>query len=80
MKTLNDVVVERLLKFMAEQNLTQYKLAEISGVPYPTIKSIMQRKTKGISLKTIILLSSALGITPSEFINDDAFLACNLDL
>ncbi len=38
MKTLNDVVVERLLKFMAEQNLTQYKLAEISGVPYPTIK------------------------------------------
>ena len=37
MKTLNDVVVERLLKFMAEQNLTQYKLAEISGVPYPTI-------------------------------------------
>ena len=40
----------------------------------------MQRKTKGISLKTIILLPSALGITPSEFINDDAFLACNLDL
>ena len=79
MKTLNDVVVERLCKFMGEQDLTQYKLSQLSGVPFPTIKSIMQRRTKGISLKTIILLSYGLNITPREFI-DDSFIACNLDL
>ena len=54
MKNLNDVVVERLCKYMGEKDLTQYKLAQLSGVPFPTIKSIMQRRTKGISLKTII--------------------------
>lgn len=80
MKTLNDVVVERLLKYMDERNLTQYKLAQISGVPFPTIKSIMQRRTKGISLKTIILIANGLGITPAEFINDESFFAENLDL
>ncbi len=79
-KTLNDAVVERLCKYMGERNLTQYKLSQLSGVPFPTIKSIMQKRTRGISLKTIIMLSSGLNISPSEFINDKMFLAENLDL
>ena len=80
MKTINDVVVERLNFYLSKQNLTQYKLAQLSGVPFATIKSIMQRKTKGISLKTIIMLADGLGITPAEFINDSSFLAQNLEL
>lgn len=80
MKTLNEVVVEKLLKYMGEKDLTQYKLAQLSGLPFATVKSIMQRRTKGIDLKTIILLSHGLGIKPAEFINDDRFLAENLDL
>lgn len=80
MKSINDVVVERLCKFMGERNLTQYKLAQLSGIPFPTIKSIMQRRTKGITLKTIIMLANGLDITPSEFINDESFLAENLEL
>lgn len=80
MKTLNDAVVERLYKYMGEKNLTQYKLAQLSGIPFPTIKSIMQRRTNGISLKTIILLADGLGIFPAEFIDDESFLAKNLDL
>ena len=80
MKTLNDAVVERLYKYMGEKNLTQYKLAQLSGIPFPTIKSIMQRRTNGISLKTIILLADGLGISPAELIDDESFLAKNLDL
>lgn len=80
MKSLNDVLVERILKYMGERNLTQYKLSQLSCVPFPTIKSIMQKRTKGVTLKTIIMLADGLGIHPSEFINDDAFLAENLDL
>ncbi len=80
MKTINDAIVERLCKFMGERNLTQYKLSQLSGIPFPTIKSIMQRRTKGITLKTIIMLSDGLGIKPSEFIDDPAFLADNLKL
>ena len=79
MKTLNDVIVERLYKFMKD-DMTQYKLAQQSGIPFATIKSIMQRRTKGISLKTVILLANGLNITPSEFIDDQSFWAENLDL
>ena len=80
MKTLNDVVVEKLLFYMGKKDLTQYKLAQLSGVPFPTIKSIMQRRTKGISLKTIILLANGLGVPLSEFIDEENFAVSNLNL
>lgn len=80
MNTINDAVVDRLCTLMNEQNLTQYKLSQLSGIPFPTIKSIMQRRTKNISLKTIIMLAGGLKMTPSEFINVKSFLAENLDL
>ncbi len=80
MKTINDAVIERLYKYMNEQNLTQYKLAQLSNLPFATVKSIMQRRTSGISLKTIILLSEGLGVTPSEFLNDPSFSSEVLDL
>lgn len=80
MKTINDAVVERLLYFMGKQDLTQYKLAQLSGLSFSTIKTILQKKTNDINLRSIILLASGLGITPAEFINTDAFLAENLDI
>lgn len=80
MKNISDVVVERLCKFMGQRNLTQYKLAQLSGIPFATIKSIMQRRTKGITLKTIIMLADGLQISPSEFIDDSSFYAENLNL
>ncbi len=80
MKTVSEAVIERLFVYMERQNLTQYKLAQRSNIPFPTIKSIMQRRTTGISLKTVIMLANGLGVTPSEFIDDPAFLAENLDL
>ncbi len=72
-KTINDVVVDRINKYLGERNLTQYKLAQLSNIPFPTIKSIMQKRTRGISLKTIIMLSDGLGITVSEFLSDSSF-------
>ena len=80
MKSLNEAVVERLCHYMNENNLTQYKLAQLSGVPFPTIKSIMQRRTKDINLRTLILLSNGLGVTVEQFLSGDSFKIENLDI
>ncbi len=80
MNTINIAVIDRLLHYMGERNLTQYKLAQISGLPFATVKSIMQRRCNGISLRTLILLCSGLGITVSEFLDDASFLPENLIL
>lgn len=79
-KSINEAVIDRMLKYMGERNITQYRLAQLSNLPLSTVKSIMQRRTKGIELKTMIMLATGLGITPSEFINDPMFLAENLNL
>ena len=79
MKTINDIVVEKLCKLMEEKNLTQYKLAMLSELPFPTVKSIMQKRTKNITLKTIILLSKGLQVSPCEFVNDK-LLSDDIDL
>lgn len=73
MKTINDAVVDRLCYYLEERKITQYKLAILSGIPFATIKSIMQRRTKNITLKTIILLAGGLGISVKEFLDDDSF-------
>lgn len=78
-KTIVDVVAEKLNRLMGERGLSQYKLAHISGVPVPTIKSIMQKRTTNITLKTIILICNALQITPNEFV-DEEFCASKLNL
>ncbi len=80
MKTLNDVVVDRLCQYLEEKNITQYRLAILSGIPFATIKSIMQRRTKNITLKTVIMLANGLGVSVSEFLNYPSFDANNIDL
>lgn len=78
MNTINIAVVDRLLKYMGERNLTQYRLAQISGLPFTTVKSIMQRRCNGISLRTLILICGGLGVSASEFLDDPSFLPENL--
>lgn len=80
MKTLNEVVIDRLNYYMGLMHLSQYELAQRSGVPYPTIKSIMQRRTNGMALKTVVMLAHGIGVTVSEFLNHESFGYENLEL
>lgn len=80
MKTLNEKVIDRLNYYFGVSHYSQYKLAEESGVPYPTIKSIMQGRTKGITLKTVVMLARRFNVSVSEFLSDDFFSYGELDL
>ena len=77
---LIDAVAGRLSKYMGERNLTQYKLAQLCNVPFTTVKSIMQRRANGVTLKTLILIADGLKIPVSEFMDDPSFNVDNLDL
>ncbi len=79
MENVLEAVVNRLLYYMGERNLTQYKLAQLSELPFATVKSIMQRRAKGIGLKTLIMLSHGLDISVSEFLDDPMFLYENIN-
>ena len=79
-KTISNAIVNRINMYLGERKISMYEFSQKSGIPYPTMKSIMQKRTKSIDFKIVILLANGLNISPSEFINDKSFHAENLDI
>ena len=77
---ISNAVAIRLKELLKLKKMSQYKLAQQSGIPFETINSIMKGKAKGVNMKTLILISEGLGIKLIEFIDCDLFLYENLNI
>lgn len=73
MQKLIDAVVDKICFYLGKRNMSQYALAQKSGLPLSTVKSIMQRRTKDINLQTLFQICVGLGISVSEFLDDKIF-------
>lgn len=80
MINISKAVSLRILELLKQKGISQYKLQQITGISRETIKSIMKGKTKGVNLKTILLISEGLKISVSEFLNSPLFSYENLDV
>ncbi len=80
MQKLIDAVVDKICFYLGKRNMSQYALAQKSGLPLSTVKSIMQRRTKDINLQTLFQICVGLGISVSEFLDDKIFDPQNLYL
>lgn len=78
MKNLNDIIVDKICELMGKKDITQYRLAIISGVPLATVKSIIQRRTNGITVKTLFMILNGLEISMKDFFDDEIFDQNNL--
>lgn len=58
--------MERVNKLMAERNLSLYKLAQLSGVSYSTLKNTAKRNGQ-LSVDTIERICMGLQIPLAEF-------------
>lgn len=63
-----------LTRELAERGWTQLHLSKVSGVPVPTIGSIMQRHTKRPRLDTVALLAQGLGYAPETVLRQLGYL------
>ena len=83
----------RLKELMKESKLSAPKLANASGVPLPSIKSILNGQSKNPKATTLIALSNALdcmisdllsehmkdvGETNNEIVNDNASISADI--
>ena len=67
----SDLIAVKIKELMQEQNITIYKLENLSGVYSSTIAMFLTRKTKTIRLEN--LLCEGLGTNLSEFFADERF-------
>ena len=62
--------VERVYKLAADRGLSVYQLAKKSDVQYTTIKAAEHRGNQ-LTVDTLYRLCDGLGITMSEFFDED---------
>ena len=78
--TVNDAVAKRVSALLAEKNMTQYRLEQLSGIQHGHMQWMMKGKSKTVTLSTVMMLARGFGMTVLEFLDDDLFSDTNLEL
>ena len=78
--TVNDAVATRILQLLTQKNMTQYRLEQQSGIQHRHMQCILNRKSKTVTLSTVMMIANGFGMTVLEFLDDDLFLYKNLDV
>lgn len=77
--TLTNLIADRINQLRKARKLSVNKLADISGLPYSTVNSILRGKSKTPNLGTIFRISSALNMTIVEFLDVPEILEYSFD-
>ena len=80
MMTLNEAFAARAKEIMSEKKITQYKIAQETGIYPSTMNYILHGKTKASNFKTMALIVRSLGVSIAEFFNSPVFDFENLDI
>lgn len=70
---IKDLIVKRFNELCAQKNMTINELSNISGVTPSTAYSMMDKKRRDISIRTIKKFCDGLEINLSEFFDTEEF-------
>lgn len=70
---LTKAMSEKINKILIENDITVNKLASISCLTQSTVDSLVNGKSKNPKLLTIVRICDGLGITLTEFFDDELF-------
>ncbi len=76
--TLAEALSVRINQLMQERNLTQYKLAQLSGLAETTVADIRKMRNKGTNIQNINAIAQGLEIDLTEFFNSPFFSRENI--
>ena len=76
---LAEAIAARIEELMRQNNVTQYRLSQLSGVSQSTISDIRLKRYKTVNLFTIYELADGLGLGLDEFFASPIFKRDNLD-
>ena len=78
--TVNDAVAKRVAKLLHENNMSQYRLEQESGIQHGSMQCIMNGRNKTVTLSTVIMIARGFGMTLTEFLDDEIFDSPEIDL
>ena len=77
---LNKSFALRVKEILKEKKMTQYKLAQETGLYHSTLTDILNCKYKTPNFKNITLIIKALGMSMTDFFNSELFNFENLEI
>ena len=78
--TVNNAVAKRVSNLLKEKNMTQYRLEQESGIQHGSMQCIMNGRNKTVTLSTVIMLARGFNMSLTEFLDDEIFSSCELEL
>lgn len=76
--TISEAVATKVRKILKEQNMSQYKLEQITTIPHGTMNCFLNGRYKSCNLTTVFLIIQALEMAPEEFFADPIFKSTDL--
>ena len=76
--TLAEALSLRINQLMEEKSLTQYRLAQLSGLAEITIADIRKMRNKGTNIQNINAIAQGLEMDLTEFFNSPLFSRENI--
>lgn len=77
---LNKAFAFRVREILQEKKMTQYKLAQATGLYHSTMTDILNCKYQTPNFKNMTLIIRELGMTMSEFFDSEIFNFENLEI
>ena len=77
---LNQAFALRVRELLKEKKMTQYKLAQETGLYHSTMTDILNCKYQTPNFKNMALIIRELGITMAEFFDSPLFNFDNLEI
>lgn len=77
---LNKAFALRVKEILKEKNMTQYKLAQETGLYHSTMTDILNCKYQTPNFKNMVLIIKALGKPMTEFFDSELFDYNNLEV
>ena len=78
--TVNDAIAKRVAKLLHENNMSQYRLEQESGIQHGSMQCIMNGRNKTVTLSTVLMLARGFKMTLTEFLDDEIFCSENLEI
>ena len=75
-----DAVAKRLISLLDEKKISQYSLCKKVALDASNLYNIIYKRTKTVTLSTLLLVCEGLGITIQEFFASPLFDKENLDI
>lgn len=77
---LAEAVGKRTKELLFEKNMTQYRLTKITCLNEKTVSDLLKGKTTDVKFSTIYLITDALNIKLTEFLNSPLFDKENIEI